>query len=44
MKRNYAFKVRIYPNQEQKLGIDKTIGCCRFLYNQMLDERKQIWV
>lgn len=43
MKRNYAFKIRIYPNQEQKLGIDKTIGCCRFLYNQMLGERKQVW-
>lgn len=43
MKRNYAVLLRIYPNQEQSILIDKTIGCCRFLYNQMLEERKQVW-
>ena len=43
MKRNYAVLLRIYPNQEQSILIDKTIGCCRFLYNQMLGERKQVW-
>lgn len=43
MKRNYATLLRIYPNQEQSLLIDKTIGCCRFLYNQMLAERKKVW-
>ena len=43
MKRNYAILLRIYPNQEQKILIDKTIGCCRFLYNQMLGERKQVF-
>lgn len=43
MKRNYAILLRIYPNQEQSVLIDKTIGCCRFLYNQMLGERKQVW-
>lgn len=43
MKRNYAILLRIYPNQEQSVLIDKTIGCCRFLYNQMLGERKQVF-
>ena len=43
MKRNYATLLRIYPNQEQSILIDKTIGCCRFLYNQMLGERKQVF-
>ena len=38
MKRNYASLLRIYPNKEQQTLIDKTIGCCRFLYNQMLAE------
>lgn len=43
MKRNYAVLLRIYPNQEQSVLINKTIGCCRFLYNQMLAERKQVF-
>lgn len=43
MKKNYAVLLRIYPNQEQQLGISKTIGCCRFLYNHMLAERKQVF-
>lgn len=34
-----ALKVRIYPNYAQKIIINKTLGCCRFLYNQMLAER-----
>ncbi|MGD9678146.1 MAG: RNA-guided endonuclease TnpB family protein [Vulcanibacillus sp.] len=41
MKRNKAFKVRIYPTQKQKSFIDKTLGCTRFIYNQMLGERIQ---
>ena len=43
MKRKYAILLRIYPNQEQSILINKTIGCCRFLYNQMLGERKQVF-
>lgn len=34
-----AFKIRIYPTFKQKELIEKTIGCCRFIYNQMLNER-----
>ena len=36
-----AYKYRIYPNQEQKLQIAKTFGCCRFVYNQTLAYRKE---
>lgn len=43
MKRNYASLLRLYPNQEQKTLIDKTIGCCRFLYNQMLNEHIEVY-
>lgn len=32
-----ALKMRIYPDDSQKTKIDKTIGSCRFIYNQMLD-------
>ena len=36
MKYNLAFKYRIYPNKEQKLLINKTFGCVRFVYNTIL--------
>lgn len=35
---NRAFKYRIYPTDEQKIQIAKTIGCCRLMYNQLLDD------
>ena len=38
---NRAIKIRVYPNQNQKEVLDKTFGCCRFIYNKMLEERKQ---
>lgn len=31
-----AYKYRMYPNKEQEVLIQKTFGCCRFVYNQML--------
>ena len=40
---NKAYKIRLYPNQVQKELIDKTISCTRFIYNQMLDERIEIY-
>ena len=40
---NKAFKYRIYPNTEQALLIHKTFGCVRFVYNQMLAHRKEIY-
>lgn len=38
-----AYKIRIYPNETQKAQLAKTFGSCRFLYNQMLSERKQVY-
>ena len=38
-----AIKVRLYPNQEQEEILSKTFGCCRFIYNKMLEERKQVY-
>ncbi len=35
-----AFKIKIEPDKQQKVLINKTLGCTRFLYNQMLDERQ----
>ena len=35
---NRAFKYRIYPTDKQKIQIAKTIGCCRLMYNQLLDD------
>ncbi|GAA6379780.1 hypothetical protein I2800192A2_18890 [Anaerostipes hadrus] len=36
---NIAYRFRIYPTEEQKILFGKTFGCCRFLYNQMLDDK-----
>ena len=38
---NVAFKVRLYPTKEHQSQIDRTFGCCRFLWNQMLNEHRQ---
>lgn len=36
-----AFKVILYPNKEQKELIARTFGCCRYVYNRALNERKE---
>jgi putative transposase len=38
-----AFKTRIYPTSEQAILIDKTIGCCRFVYNNGLALKKELY-
>ena len=38
---NKAYKFRIYPRQEQKELIDKTVGCSRFIYNEFLAKAKE---
>lgn len=35
-----AYKYRLYPNKQQEEQIQKTFGCCRFVYNQILAYRK----
>ena len=36
---NRAVKIRIYPNAEQRVQIENTIGCSRFIYNCMLADK-----
>ena len=38
-----AYKYRIYPNKQQIEQIQKTFGCCRFVYNQTLAYRKTMY-
>lgn len=38
-----ALKIRIYPNVEQTILLNKTFGCSRFIYNTMLAERKDAY-
>ena len=38
-----ALLIRLYPNNVQKELINKTLGSCRFLYNNMLAERIEIY-
>lgn len=38
-----AFKYRIYPNKKQQELINKTIGCCRFVYNYYLNKRMELY-
>ena len=38
-----SFKYRLYPNKEQTTLIQKTFGCCRFVYNQTLAHRKELY-
>ena len=38
---NRAVKIRIYPNAEQRVQIEKAIGCSRFIYNYMLADKME---
>lgn len=38
-----AYKYRIYPNKKQKELIQKTFGCCRFVYNTYLAKRIEMY-
>lgn len=38
-----SYKYRIYPNKEQQIFIEKTFGCCRFVYNQLLAYKKDLY-
>lgn len=37
----YSYKFRIYPNITQKQQIQRTFGCCRFVFNHFLAERME---
>ena len=36
-----AYKFRIYPNENQRTLINKTLGCTRFVYNYFLNMLKE---
>ncbi len=36
---NKAYKYRLYPTNEQATMFAKTFGCCRKVYNLMLEEK-----
>ncbi|MCF8011647.1 MAG: IS200/IS605 family element transposase accessory protein TnpB [Clostridiales bacterium] len=38
-----SFKFRLYPTGEQTTLINKTIGCCRYVYNHFLNRRIQLY-
>ena len=38
----YSYKFRIYPAKEQTLQIQRTFGCCRFIYNHYLAARIEL--
>lgn len=38
-----AYKYRLYPNKQQEELIQKTFGCCRFVYNQTLVYRNETY-
>ena len=38
-----AYKYRIYPTDAQMVFFAKTFGCCRFVWNKMLDEKQQAY-
>ena len=40
---NRGLKLRLYPTQEQKTFLDKSLGCSRFFYNYLLNERIQFY-
>ena len=37
---NKGVKFRIYPNKQQEILINQTLGCCRLIYNKGLAMRK----
>ncbi|MDR2418566.1 MAG: helix-turn-helix domain-containing protein [Treponema sp.] len=39
MKIQRVLKTRIYPTEERRVVLNKTLGCCCFLYNKTLNER-----
>ena len=40
---NRALKLRLYPNEEQKTFLDKSLGCSRFFYNYRLNEQIEFY-
>jgi putative transposase len=37
-----AYKYRVYPDKAQEEFFKKTFGCCRFVWNKMLEEKLEV--
>ena len=37
-----GLEVRLYPSKEQRVLIDRTLGCSRFVYNKVLGMKKEL--
>ncbi|MBR0260739.1 MAG: helix-turn-helix domain-containing protein [Selenomonadaceae bacterium] len=38
-----GYKFRLYPNKRQAILLNKTFGCCRFVFNHFLSIRRDSW-
>ena len=38
-----SLKIRLYPTEDQKILLNKTFGCCRFVYNKHKEERDSFY-
>ena len=38
-----GYKFRIYPTEDQKVFFEKHFGCCRFIYNYLLNLREELY-
>lgn len=39
----YSYKFRLYPNRKQINLIERTFGCCRYVYNHYLAMRQEVY-
>ena len=38
-----GLEIRLYPSKEQRVLINRTLGCSRFVYNHVLGMKKELW-
>lgn len=38
-----GLEIRLYPSKEQRVLINRTLGCSRFVYNHVLALKKELW-
>lgn len=39
-----TLKVRLYPSESQAVLFEKTFGCCRYIWNQMLTDQQRFYL
>jgi len=44
MKRDYTYKLRLYPTKDQEVLLSKHFGCIRYVYNLFLDKRTTFYL